>query len=200
VGSLAGEPGSRSCPYCGRRIGPRFALGPFYRRGLSVRKLSAIRHLPHLPSAADQLREDVRYLAGIVGWPAAVWRVTRVAVLNILVVLVCVLVVALPGTHLVAKAITGAILAIQVGRLLLLLRQVRRDATRSRPPHRPASAAPDGVSQETARPGPLAVSPRAINLGQTSVRGQAVQSDPVHRHQSRSMAQTSPSRRRTGPP
>ncbi len=51
-------------------------------------------------------------------------------ILNIAVVLVCLFVVAFPATHLIAKTVTGAILAIQVGRLLLFLRQVRRRAAR----------------------------------------------------------------------
>jgi hypothetical protein len=152
VGSLAGEPGPRSCPYCGRRIGPRFALGPACRRSWSAWNGFAVRHLPHLRSTVNPFREDIRYLAGMVGWAAAIWRVTRTAVLNILLVLVCVLVVAFPETHLVAKAVTGAILAIEMGRLLFFLRQVRRDATRSRPPHPLVSAAQDGVSPETASP------------------------------------------------
>jgi len=154
VGSLTGEPEPRSCPYCGRRIGPRFALGPACRRSWSAWNGFAVRHLPHLRSTVSQFTEDIRYLAGTVGWAAAIWRVTRTAVLNILLVLVCVLVVAFPGIHLVAKAVTGAILAIEVGRLLFFLRQVRRDATRSRPPHPLVSAAQDGVSPETAAPSP----------------------------------------------
>ena len=183
MGSLAGEPGTGSCPYCGRRIGPRFALGPSYRRGSRARSPFAVRHLPDLGSTISQLGEDIRYLAGIVGWPAAIWKVTRTAALNTLTVLVCVVVVALPQTHLVAKAVTGAILAVQAGRLLFFLWQVRRDATQSRLTHRLASGVRNGIPARTGRPGPPTAPPRAFNLGQAPVGGQAGQSDLVDRNQ-----------------
>jgi hypothetical protein len=130
VGSLTGKPGPRPCPYCGRRIEPRFALGPSYGRNSSPRHGSAVRHPPRLRLAVDRVGEDIRYLAGTVGWTAAIWKVTRTPILNIAVVLVCLLVVAFPDTHLVAKAVTAAVLAIQVGRLLFFFRQVRRHAAR----------------------------------------------------------------------
>jgi hypothetical protein len=184
VGSLARQPGTGSCPYCGRRIGPRFTLGLFSRGSSRARSPFATRHLPHLSSAVGRLGEDIRYLAGIVGWPAAIWKVTRTAALNTLIVLVCVVVVALPQTHLVARAVTGAILAAQVGWLLFLLWQVRRDATQSRLTHRLASGVRNGIPARTDRPGPLTASPRAVNLGQALVGGQAGQLDPVDRDQS----------------
>ena len=177
MGSLTRGPGPRSCPYCGRRIGPKFALGLSRRRGSPARKRFALPHLPHLGSAVSQFGEDIRYLAGIVGWPAAIWKVTRTAALNTLAVLVCVLVLALPQMHLVAKAVAGAILAIQIGRLLLHLRRVHRDASRGRLTDRLASAAQHRTSPKTARSAPPTASPRAFNLGQTPVRDQAVRSD-----------------------
>lgn len=128
MGSLTGEPGPRLCPYCGRKIEPRIALGPSYGRSSLARPGVAVRHPPRLRLAVDRFGEDIRYLAGTVGWAAAIWRVTRTPVLNIAVILVCLLVIALPDTHLVAKAVTGTVLAIQVGRLLFFFWQVRRHA------------------------------------------------------------------------
>jgi len=200
VGSHAGQPGPGSCPYCGRRIGPRFMLGVSYRRSSPAWDPGAVRHVPHLGSTVGQLGEDIRYLAGMVGWPAAIWKVTRTAALNGLVVLGCVLVVTLPQTHLVAKAVAGAILATQAGRLLFSLRQARRDANQSRLAYRLASAARAGIPARTVRPGPPTASPRVVNLGQTPVGGRAAQSDPLDRYQSSPTAQESPSKPRTGPP
>jgi len=164
VGSLAGQPRPGACPYCGRRIGPRFTLGLSSRRSSPARNTWAVHHVPHLGSTVGQLGEDIRYLAGIVGWPAAIWKVTRTAALHALVALGCVLVVALPQTHLVAKAVAGAILATQAGRLLFSLRQARRDATQSRPAQRLASAARHDIP----RPGrPPRALDRILRGGQT---------------------------------
>jgi hypothetical protein len=177
VGSLTREPGPRSCPTCGRRIGRRFTLGRFGRRSSPARRLFALRHLPHLGPTVGQFGEDIRYLAGIVGWPAAIWKVTRAAALNTLVVLVCLLVLALPQTHLVAKAIVGPILAIQVGRLLFFLRQVRRDANRSRLNERLGLATQRRGPPKAPRSRPPVGLPRAVNLAQIPVGEQPARSD-----------------------
>lgn len=180
MGSLAGEPERASCPYCGRTMRPRFTLGLYHRRRSPASSRFAARHLPHLSATVTQLREDTRYLAGIVGWPAAIWRVTRGAVLNTLVSIACVVIVALPQAHLAARAVAGAILAVQAGRLLLLLRRARRDAERNRLADRLALAARNGYSAQGARPRPPPAPPRAINLGQSAAGRQAARSDHYH--------------------
>lgn len=130
MGSLTGEPGPRPCPYCGRRIEPGLALGPSYGRGSPARHSSVAWHPPGLRSIADRVGEDIRYLAGTVGWAAAIWKVTRTPVLNVLIVLFCLILVALPATHLAVRLIAAAVLVIQLGRSLLFLWQVRRHAAR----------------------------------------------------------------------
>lgn len=177
MGSLAGEPGPESCPYCGRRMGPRFTRGLPSRRPSPDGNHDAVRGLPRLGPALTQLREDIRYLAGIVGWPAAIWRVTRQPALNVLAALAGVVVVALPPVHPTARAAAGAILAIQLGRLLLLLRQVRREAAQSRLAQRLAPAARNGLPARAARPAPPAAVPRVVNLGPAPRGRHGVRSD-----------------------
>lgn len=177
MGSLAGEPKRASCPYCGRTMRPGFASGLYRHRSSPASSRFAVRYLPPLSSAVTRLREDTCYLAGTIGWPAAIWRVTGKAALNTLVALVCIVVVTLPQTHLAVRAVAGAILAVQVGRLLLLLRQARRDAERNRLAHRLVPAAETGYPAKTARLKPPAAFSRAVDLGQSRAERQAVQPD-----------------------
>lgn len=185
MGSLAADPRPGSCPYCGRKIGARFARSLPHRGSSPVRKLFTLRHPPEPGSRPDpppgstlgQFGEDIRYLAGIVGWPAAIWKVTRTAVLNTLVVLTCLLVLALPPFPPATKAVVGVILAIQLGRFLIFLRQARRDTSRNRLAHRLASATQHGSPPEVVLSRPPTGPPRAINLVQTSAGEQPARPD-----------------------